>query len=82
MEAYLDDSLKAKDWVGCFQPKSIEVIPLIENFDSILVADKIVEPYIKTVKPKYLRVFIARSDPALNYGLLSAVLLSKLAFQS
>jgi len=79
-EAYLDDSLKAKDWIGCFQPKSIEVIPLIEDFDSILAADKIVEPHIKAVKPKYLRVFIARSDPALNYGLLSAVLLSKLAF--
>jgi len=79
-EACLDNSLKAKDWIGCFQPKSIEVIPLIEDFDSILAADKIVEPYIKAVKPMYLRVFIARSDPALNYGLLSAVLLSKLAF--
>jgi len=79
-EAYLNDSLKARDWIGCFQPKSIEVIPLIEDFDSILAADKIVEPYVKAVKPKYLRVFIARSDPALNYGLLSAVLLSKLAF--
>jgi len=79
-EACLDNSLKAKDWIGCFQPKNIEVIPLIEDFDSILAADKIVEPYIKAVKPKYLRVFIARSDPALNYGLLSAVLLSKLAF--
>jgi phosphoenolpyruvate carboxylase len=79
-EAYLDDDLKVKDWIGYFRPKSIEVIPLIEDFDSIIVADKIVEPYIKAIKPKYLRVFIARSDPALNYGLLSAVLLSKLAF--
>jgi len=80
-EACLDDGgLKVKDWVGCFKPKSIEVIPLIEDYDSVLAADKIVEPYIKAVKPKYLRVFIARSDPALNYGLLCAVLLSKLAF--
>ena len=79
-EACLDNSLKAKNWIGCLQPKNIEVIPLIEDFDSILVADKIVEPYIKAVKPMYLKVFIARSDPALNYGLLSAVLLSKLAF--
>jgi len=79
-EAYLDEGLKAKDWVGCFQPKAIEVIPLIEDFDSILAADKIVEPYIRAVKPKYLRAFIARSDPALNYGLVCAVLLSKLAF--
>ncbi|MCS7114738.1 MAG: phosphoenolpyruvate carboxylase [Nitrososphaerota archaeon] len=79
-EAFLDSSSKVKDWIGCFQPKNIEVIPLIEDFDSILAADKIVEPYIKTVKPKYLRVFIARSDPALNYGLPCAVLLSKLSF--
>lgn len=78
-EAFLDSGSKVKDWIGCFQPKNIEVIPLIEDFDSILAADKIVEPYIKAVKPKYLRVFIARSDPALNYGLLCALLLSKLA---
>ena len=31
------------------------------------------------VKPSYVRVFIARSDPALNYGLVCAVLLSKIA---
>jgi phosphoenolpyruvate carboxylase len=52
--------LKARDWILCFQPKSIEVIPLIEDFDSILAADKIVEPYIKAVKPECLKVFIAR----------------------
>jgi len=46
----------------------------------MLDADRIVEQYIVTVKPKYMRVFIARSDPALNYGLLCAVLLSKIAF--
>ncbi len=49
-EACLDDGgLKVKDWVGCFKPKSIEVIPLIEDYDSVLSADKIVEPYIKAV---------------------------------
>jgi phosphoenolpyruvate carboxylase len=31
------------------------------------------------VQPKNLRVFIARSDPALNYGLFCATLLSKIA---
>src|SRR4030067_764217 len=36
-------------------------------------------PYIDAVKPKNLRVFIARSDPALNYGLFCATLLSKIA---
>jgi phosphoenolpyruvate carboxylase len=78
-EIMLNGSSKVKDWVGSFEPKGIQVIPLIEDFDSIIVIDRIVEPYIDAVKPRHLRVFVARSDPALNYGLLCAVLLSKLA---
>lgn len=75
----LYESTKTKDWIGAFKPKTIEIIPLVEDFDSILHVDMIVSPYIEAVKPKHLRVFIARSDPALNYGLLCAVLLSKIA---
>jgi phosphoenolpyruvate carboxylase len=69
----------AKEWIGNFKPKSLKVIPLVEDFESISCVDKIVTPYIKAVKPKKQRVFIARSDPALNYGLICAVLLSKIA---
>ncbi len=72
-------STTTKDWIGNFKPKAIKAIPLVEDFDSILHVDRIVSPYIEAVKPKHLRVFIARSDPALNYGLLCAVLLSKIA---
>ncbi|MCX8153545.1 MAG: phosphoenolpyruvate carboxylase [Candidatus Bathyarchaeota archaeon] len=75
----LDDSTKVEDWIGTFRPKSINVIPLIEDFDSLLAIDRIVKPYIRAVKPRRFRVFIARSDPALNYGLVCAVLLSKIA---
>lgn len=78
-EIMLNGFSKVKDWVGSFEPKAIQVIPLIEDCESILAIDKILEPYITAVKPRYLRVFVARSDPALNYGLLCAVLLSKLA---
>jgi phosphoenolpyruvate carboxylase len=78
-EAMLDDHAKAKDWIGGFKPKTINVIPLVEDYDSLLAIDNIVKTYIKAAKPKQLRVFIARSDPALNYGLIAAVLLSKLA---
>ena len=78
-EVALDESTTAKDWVGSFKPKTIGVIPLVEDFDSIIFVDKIVTPYIDAVKPKNLRVFIARSDPALNYGLFCATLLSKIA---
>ncbi|MCW4044000.1 MAG: phosphoenolpyruvate carboxylase [Candidatus Bathyarchaeota archaeon] len=75
----LSGSVKVKDWVGAFKPKHINVIPLVEDFNSLFAVDKIVTPYIDAVKPSYLRVFLARSDPALNYGLLCAVLLSKIA---
>jgi len=78
-DAQLYDSTTAKDWMGSFKPKAIKVIPLVEDFNSILHVDNIVTPYIKTVKPKHQRVFIARSDPALNYGLLCSVLLTKIA---
>ncbi|MGD6809208.1 MAG: phosphoenolpyruvate carboxylase [Candidatus Bathyarchaeia archaeon] len=77
-EVMLDETTKAKDWVGETNPKTVNVIPLVENFESIYNIDNIVKPYIKTVKPKHMRVFIARSDPALNYGLIVAVLLSKI----
>src|SRR4030042_3516982 len=75
----LDGSVKVKDWVGDFKPKSIQVIPLVEDFSSLFAVDQIVKPYIDAVKPTHLRVFLARSDPALNYGLLCAVLLTKIA---
>lgn len=78
-EAELDHSVKAKDWVGCFKPNTIEVIPLIEDMESLVRTREIVEPYLEAVQPPYLRVFLARSDPALNYGIVPAVLLSKIA---
>jgi len=76
----LHGTTKVADWIGSFKPKKIEVIPLIEDMESILKIDAIVKPYLQTIKPKHMRVFIARSDPALNYGLVCAVILCKLAF--
>jgi phosphoenolpyruvate carboxylase len=78
-ELLLYNETKTKDWIGAFKPKTIAIIPLVEDFNSILHIDKIVSPYLEIVKPKRQRVFIARSDPALNYGVLCAVLLSKIA---
>lgn len=75
----LDGTVKVKDWLGSFKPNSIELISLVEDMESLLKIDDIVEPYIDAVRPMYVRVFIARSDPALNYGLVSAIVLSKLA---
>jgi len=75
----VEEDVSIMKWIGDFHPKNIEVIPLVEDKDSLLFIEKIIECFIKAVKPAYLRVFIARSDPALNYGLFVAVMLSKIA---
>jgi len=69
------------EWIGEFKPERINVIPLIEDMEHMLDAHRIVGDYLKGKRPTYQRVFLARSDPALNYGLVSAVLLNKIALQ-
>lgn len=49
--------------------------------DKILDAGSIIGKYIEQVKPSYMRVWLARSDPALNYGFLPAVLINKISLQ-
>ena len=71
--------ITVKEWIGEFHPESIQVIPLVEDKESLLSVNNIVEPYLKGKKLEHQRVFLARSDPALNYGMLSAVLLNKCA---
>ena len=73
------EDVSMEDWVGGFKPKKIDVIPLIENKEGLSNIDKILVNFVKYLKPDYLRVFLARSDPALNYGLFPAVLLIKLS---
>jgi phosphoenolpyruvate carboxylase len=75
----LSGSMTVKDWMGSFSPRRIEVIPLVEDKDSLLSIDEIVTDYLKAVKVDEMRAFLARSDPALNYGVIPAVLLSKVA---
>ena len=70
-----------KDWIGEFKPKQIQVIPLIEDVPYMLGVDSIVEEYLKDKQLPYMRVFIGRSDPALNYGSVAAVLAIKVALQ-
>ncbi|MEM2144716.1 MAG: phosphoenolpyruvate carboxylase [Candidatus Jordarchaeaceae archaeon] len=80
-QSILKDDIPIKDWVGEFQPEEINVIPLIEDMPSMLKADQIVREYLKDKEVEYQRVFLARSDPALNYSLISAVLMNKIALQ-
>lgn len=69
--------LPLKEWIGAFHPKAIHLIPLIEDKESLLRADAIVRDYLRDKDLPYQRVFLARSDPALNYGSLAASLLVK-----
>ncbi len=64
---------------------NIEIIPLFEQVSTIIRSHKILEKYADLhqkrfkKKPLYIRPYLARSDPALNSGLLPTVLAIKIA---
>ena len=68
-----------KDWVGEFYPKRLRVIPLIEDMEHLFNCDRILEEYLEGRDLPGQRVFLARSDPALNYGIVAAELVLKVA---
>jgi phosphoenolpyruvate carboxylase len=68
-------------WFGRFSPATVRMIPLIEDREHLLAADDLVRDYLRGKELDHMRVFIARSDPALNYGYFSAVLLALVALQ-
>lgn len=65
--------------------KSIKVIPLFEEIWTIADSDQILKKYISMFqkiykrKPQYIRPYVARSDPALNSGLVPTVFAIKIA---
>ncbi len=74
--------IKIREWCGDFLPESIRVTPLFETKDSMLSANSIVTDYVKKEKVSdYVRVWLARSDPALNYGSFPTVILLKIVLQ-
>ncbi len=65
-------------------PEDIRVIPLIEHPEDLVKTGKILREYARQCKATRLpleavRVFIARSDPALNNGLVAATVAAKAA---
>jgi phosphoenolpyruvate carboxylase len=68
-----------RDWLGEFEPQDISVIPLVEDLPYLRSADEIVSAYIWGKHLRSQRVFVARSDPALNYGMIPAVIATLLA---
>ncbi|MCS7192616.1 MAG: phosphoenolpyruvate carboxylase [Armatimonadetes bacterium] len=61
----------------------LQVIPLIETPELLVNAKTLLDDYLNLHKekfgdePLYIRTFIARSDPALNSGIVTAVLAAK-----
>jgi len=76
-----EDDITVAEWVGEFLPERINVIPLFEDVKTLFNVDKILFEYLKDKDFNYLRVFLARSDPAMNYGMVSAVLAIKVALK-
>lgn len=74
-------NISVAEWVGDFQPKEVNVIPLVENQESMQKIDSILGEYLQGKRIERQRVFLARSDPALNYGSVSCVMLIKNALQ-
>ena len=65
--------------------KHIEVIPLFESVDIMIHSDQILDEYVNLhekifgFRPAYIRPYVARSDPALNSGIVPTVLAIKIA---
>ncbi len=65
--------------------KHLDLIPLFESVNTILGSNQILREYIGFheelfgSKPTYLRPYVARSDPALNAGMIPTVLAIKIA---
>jgi phosphoenolpyruvate carboxylase len=74
--------IRIREWCGDFRPENIRVIPLFETKESMLNADRMAQEYIKKEKPAdYMRVWLARSDPALTYGSFPTIILLKITLQ-
>ncbi len=79
--SFSEGDITINEWIGEFKPSKINVIPLFEDMEQMLDADGITREYLKDKDVEHQRVFLARSDPAANYGLFAAVLLNKIALQ-
>lgn len=68
--------------------RHLELIPLFEEVETMADSDSILERYVDFLiseydyKPEYMRVFIARSDPAMNAGLIPTMLAVKHAISN
>ena len=78
---FYQGDISIAEWIGDFKPKEVNVIPLFEDREHMLEAHTIMRAYLQDKDIEHQRVFIARSDPAMNYGMVSAILCNKIALQ-
>lgn len=78
-EVFKPGDISISDWIGEFKPNKINVIPLFEDMNGMLNSNEMTRKYLNDKSVDYQRIFLARSDPAMNYGIISAVLMNKLA---
>jgi phosphoenolpyruvate carboxylase len=66
----------------------VHIVPIFESFEDLTESSKLLEEYLDKFKnvfgflPDHLRVFIARSDPALNAGFVPAGIACKIALSN
>jgi len=71
------------EWIGEFCPKTINVLPLFEDIDAMLDVGNTVKSFLKGKEDiKYQRVFLARSDPAMNVSSVAVILTLHMALES
>lgn len=80
-QPFYHGDITISEWIGEFKPEKINVIPLFEDKEHQLEAHNIMREYLKDKDIRHQRVFIARSDPAMNYGMVSAILCNKITLQ-
>lgn len=80
-QPFYTGDITISEWIGECKPEKINVIPLFEDKTHMLEAHNIMREYLKDKHIKHQRVFLARSDPAMNYGMVSAILCNKIALQ-
>ena len=76
---FREGDITIADWIGEFKPQEIQVIPLFEDVPHMLDAPRILREYLADKPISAQRVFFARSDPAMNRGMIPAVLANKVA---
>ncbi len=80
-QPFYPGAITIAEWIGEFKPGEISVIPLFEDKEHMLEAHTIMREYFKGKNISHQRVFLARSDPAMNYSMVSAILCNKIALQ-